>query len=98
MYKVMAQPLQGRVKGKFVYCRCEGEYSQRHLLESRAGRESSTPDMASRPKLAMRGEGEGRERNRREEDRERAKVRGPREHMAETSRLYKDEKLREGSP
>lgn len=38
------------------YCRYEGKYSQRHLEESRVGRESSRLSMSSRLKWAMRGE------------------------------------------
>lgn len=35
--------LQDTVEEKVFYCRCEEEYSQRQLQESRAGKESSRP-------------------------------------------------------
>lgn len=52
--------------GKGVYCRYEGEHSQRHLEETRAERQSSRLNMASRPHLSSRRE---RGRTRDEEER-----------------------------
>jgi hypothetical protein len=42
-----------------IYCRYEGEYSQRHLEESRPERKSIRLNMASRLGLAKRGERQG---------------------------------------
>ena len=46
VYKVRTQKLQGMVVRGRVYCWDEGEHSQRHLEEFRAGRESSRLSMA----------------------------------------------------
>jgi len=42
-----------------IYCRYEGEDSQRHLEESRAERKSIRLNMASRLGLGKRGEKQG---------------------------------------
>lgn len=57
-------------------CRDEGEYSQRHVKESRVGREER--NMASRLNWAVRGEGSGVWRERKE--------RAPREGLKRTKR------------
>lgn len=73
--------------GKGFYCRSEGRYSQRHLSESRAGRNRSELNVASRPDQAVIRDGrewkEDKERLRGED----SKQWGPRQHMAEMARL-----------
>lgn len=57
-----------RLRGRF-YCRCEGKHSQRHLEESKAGRESRRQNMVSRLNQAVRGDG-GRAGEEKREDQE----------------------------
>lgn len=64
MYKLKLLLLQGMVEGKAFIIRYEGEYSQRHLEEFRAGRESNSLNKPSILNLSLEGLGRRQERKR----------------------------------
>jgi hypothetical protein len=83
----MTTPRYGRKHG--FYCRYEGEYNQKQLVESRAERENSRLNKASRIVQDMGVLGVG------EVSRDRQKDQESREHMAKMAGLYRNEKLGE---
>lgn len=76
-----------------IYCRCEGEYENKHLEESRTGRGSSKLNKTSRLHCASKGEQERRTKERREEENQ--KTNGVHGQVAG---FYRKEELGEGKP